>query len=157
MWNDEAIYPNQRDCINERQARFNAGQSGHSMALGGRREIPRAVQTRREYNRVGCGTRRAILGDACGWRCDMIGTNENDGLAPVAETAKADHIKTKYASKKALLQSPSAILKIDLGLAVWLWAYRIEEAREKHASSCNLWRQAGCCVGLAVFRIFGGR
>lgn len=84
-------------------------------------------------------------------------TSGNAGGQPGAETAKADYIKTKYASKKALLQSPSSILKIDLGLAVWLWAYRLEEARQLHASSRNLWRQAACCVGLAVLRKFGGR
>ena len=84
-------------------------------------------------------------------------TNENAGLAPGAETAKATHFTGDYASIKTLLQSAATALRIDVGLAVWVWAYRLEEARELHASSRNLMRQAACCVGLAALRIFGGR
>ena len=87
----------------------------------------------------------------------LTNPNENVGLAPDAETAKTTHFAANYAFIRKLLQSSSAIAKIDLGLKAWLWAYRIEEAREKHASSRNLWRQAACCVALAVLRIFGGR
>lgn len=47
------------------------------------------------------------------------------------------------------------MFRIDL--ALWILTYRLEEARQSYASTRNLWRQAACCVGLAVLRIFGGR
>lgn len=48
--------------------------------------------------------------------------------------------------------------KIDkVSIAVWRTSYALEEARETHAAHGHLWWQAGCCVALSVFRIFGGR
>ena len=38
---------------------------------------------------------------------------------------------------------------------VWKWAYTLEELRNHHASYRNLWRQAGCCILLALLRIAG--
>ena len=67
--------------------------------------------------------------------------NESAGLAPGAETAKLHTSGDDY----------------RLDLIIWQWAYRLEELREAHASTRNLWRQAVCCVGLAVLRVFGGR
>lgn len=40
---------------------------------------------------------------------------------------------------------------------VWCKAYAIEQARQDHASERHLWRQAGCCIALSVFRFIGGR
>lgn len=44
-----------------------------------------------------------------------------------------------------------------LSFAVWRAAYSVEEARQVHASTGNLWRQAGCCICLSFLRIMGGR
>lgn len=44
-----------------------------------------------------------------------------------------------------------------LSLALWRMAYTLEEARHEHADARNLWRQAGCCVALSLFRLIGGR
>lgn len=41
-------------------------------------------------------------------------------------------------------------------LVVWRWAYNLEESRQVYASSRKLWRQAACCVGLAILRIVSG-
>lgn len=45
-------------------------------------------------------------------------------------------------------------MRIDL--IVWKWAYALEEWRDHHASKCNHWREAGCCVLLALLRIARG-
>ena len=74
-----------------------------------------------------------------------------------ADIAKQNDYKKDHAFIKTLLQWAAAILRIDLGLVIWIWAHRLKEAREKHASSRNLWRQAACCIGLAALRVFGGR
>lgn len=44
----------------------------------------------------------------------------------------------------------------DLSITVWRTAYEIEEARQYHADLGNLWRQAGCCIALSIFRLLGG-
>lgn len=45
-------------------------------------------------------------------------------------------------------------MRVDL--IVWRWAYALEERRDYHASKRNLWRQAGCCILLALLRFAGG-
>lgn len=44
------------------------------------------------------------------------------------------------------------------GLSIRLWriAYQLEELRQDHAAAGHLWRQAGCCVALSLFRLIGG-
>lgn len=44
-----------------------------------------------------------------------------------------------------------------LSIALWRTAYAVEEARQAHAASGHMWRQAGCCVALSIFRTIGGR
>ena len=46
--------------------------------------------------------------------------------------------------------------KQRLSFAVWRTAYALEERRQHHAYARNLWRQAGCCIALWVFRMLGG-
>lgn len=43
-----------------------------------------------------------------------------------------------------------------LSLAIWRTAYRLEQARQDHAAARHLWRQAGCCIALSLFRLIGG-
>jgi hypothetical protein len=43
-----------------------------------------------------------------------------------------------------------------LSLVVWRMGYTLEEARQYHAATGNLWRQAGCCVVLSMIRFMGG-
>lgn len=43
-----------------------------------------------------------------------------------------------------------------LSRAIWCRAYALEQSRQDHAAAGRLWRQAACCVGLAVFRLLGG-
>ena len=40
----------------------------------------------------------------------------------------------------------------------WLWrlSYSLEERRQSHAGCRNHWREAACCVGLALLRLVGG-
>lgn len=38
---------------------------------------------------------------------------------------------------------------------IWLWQYALEEKRHRHAALRHLWRQALCCIGLAL--LGGGR
>lgn len=45
----------------------------------------------------------------------------------------------------------------SIAIFLWRWTYELEEARQSHAASRNLWRQAACCIGLALLRILGGR
>jgi hypothetical protein len=42
-------------------------------------------------------------------------------------------------------------------IAIWRACYALEEARQTHAALGHFWRQAGCCVALSAFQIFGGR
>ena len=49
----------------------------------------------------------------------------------------------------------SRIKKISFFL--WRMNYTLAEARQKHASLGHLWRQAGCCIALSMFRIGGSR
>lgn len=42
-----------------------------------------------------------------------------------------------------------------LSRAIWLMSYSLEERRQIHASHRNLWRQAGCCIGLSLLRLMG--
>lgn len=39
--------------------------------------------------------------------------------------------------------------------AIWLWQFRLEEKRQHYAGFRHLWRQAMCCIALAL--IGGGR
>ena len=41
-------------------------------------------------------------------------------------------------------------------ILLWNLAYTLEERRQTHASSRRLWKQAACCIGLALLRIVGG-
>ena len=41
----------------------------------------------------------------------------------------------------------------DISFFLWRMNYELEESRQKHAALGNLWRQAGCCVALSMFRI----
>lgn len=74
-----------------------------------------------------------------------------------ANITKHSDCRMEYAFIKTLLQWVAAIFRIDLGIAIWTWTYRLEEAREKHASSRNLIREAACRFGLALLRILVGR
>jgi len=40
-----------------------------------------------------------------------------------------------------------------ISMALWRAQYRVETARQNHAALGNLWRQAACCVALALLRI----
>lgn len=42
-------------------------------------------------------------------------------------------------------------------LSFWRWEYALEQKRQHHASSRNLWRQAAFCVVLAVLPFVGRR
>ena len=44
-----------------------------------------------------------------------------------------------------------------ISIAIWRMAYTMEEARQSHAAAGNLWRQAGCCIALSMFRLMEGR
>ena len=44
-----------------------------------------------------------------------------------------------------------------IDLIVWRWAYRLEETRQECGAAGHLWKQAGCCIALAFFRLAGGR
>ncbi len=41
--------------------------------------------------------------------------------------------------------------------AIWRSGYSIELARQDHADTGHLWRQAGCCIVLSFIRMIGGR
>ena len=43
-----------------------------------------------------------------------------------------------------------------LSLAIWRLGYRLEDARQDHAAAGHLWRQAGCCIALSLYRLIGG-
>lgn len=40
--------------------------------------------------------------------------------------------------------------------AVWLAAYRLEEARQTHEAHGQHYRRLACCIGLAALRLTGG-
>lgn len=64
------------------------------------------------------------------------------------------------AKSKGIFTYPGEAIKAiyeRAGRVIWRTAYALEEARETHAAHGHLWRQAGCCVALSVFQIFGGR
>ncbi len=44
-----------------------------------------------------------------------------------------------------------------LSNTIWRSAYAMEEARQDHAATGHLWRQAGCCIALSFLRMIGGR
>lgn len=41
--------------------------------------------------------------------------------------------------------------------SLWRLAYSLEETRQDCGAAGYLWKQAGCCVALAFFRLAGGR
>jgi len=41
-------------------------------------------------------------------------------------------------------------MRIDI--LIWNFAYELEERRQSHAAARRLWRQAACCIGLALLR-----
>ena len=49
------------------------------------------------------------------------------------------------------------ILLGKLGRVAWVAAYTVEEARQQYAERRQLFRQAGACILLAVFRLAGVR
>lgn len=40
--------------------------------------------------------------------------------------------------------------------SVWLLSYRLEETRQDCGAAGHLWKQAGCCIALSLFRMMGG-
>lgn len=48
-------------------------------------------------------------------------------------------------------------LRSLLSNMLWRSAYAMEEARQDYAAAGYLWRQAGCCIALSLFRMIGGR
>jgi len=44
-----------------------------------------------------------------------------------------------------------------LSRALWIAAYRMEEARQRHVAAGRRWRVAGCSAILYLFRLIGGR
>lgn len=48
-------------------------------------------------------------------------------------------------------------MKPNFSIILWRIAYQLEEARQDHAATGRLWRQAGCCIALSFFRMIGGR
>lgn len=42
-----------------------------------------------------------------------------------------------------------------VGRRLWLLAYAFEEHRHLHAGCRHHWREAGCCIALAVLRLVG--
>lgn len=63
-------------------------------------------------------------------------------------------------NSKGIFTHPGEAIKAMIdkaSIAVWRTAYALEEARQTHAALGHMWRQAGCCVALSVFQIFGGR
>ncbi len=42
-----------------------------------------------------------------------------------------------------------------MGRRLWLMAYSLEERRQLHAGCRHHWREAACCIGLAILRLLG--
>lgn len=48
-------------------------------------------------------------------------------------------------------------IRYRASMAIWRMAYTLEEARQECGTAGQLWKQAGCCIALAIFRLAGGR
>lgn len=74
--------------------------------------------------------------------------NGNAGLAPGAsDTSTTTQAEPKYSADDGARKA--------VGRRLWLLAYGIEERRQAHAASRRFWREAACCVGLALLRLVG--
>ena len=76
---------------------------------------------------------------------------------PQGGQAKGAFKTTNSASIFTYLCKASKARYEQVTIVVWRTSYALEDARNTHAALGHLWRQATCCVALALFRFIGGR
>ena len=96
----------------------------------------------------------------------MSSTNGNARRQPGDVTAFTSdhkfHFTPKLAQKKAalrcVLQSMGSLAtgSVRIDHLAWVCVYSLEERRQAHAAARRLWRQAACCIALALLN-FGER